>query len=184
MSFDVTCPQLLTVIAVLWIVIRAAVNIKYKKFSPGREALLLLVLFCIAVVARIVYFPWHLENGHVLPMRFDSSQILPLQFNLIPVIHLFDVYDGWKLNLFGNAAMFIPVGIVWPACFKKLNNIGKTVLAGAGFSLCIEISQLFFYERHSDIDDVILNTTGALIGALIFFGVRAVVSGIRSRKKV
>ncbi|HCW04256.1 MAG TPA: hypothetical protein DGK91_06850 [Clostridium sp.] len=74
--------------------------------------------------------------------------------------------------------MFIPVGIVWPICFKKLDNIGKAILAGAIFSLLIEISQLLFYERCSDIDDLILNTAGVAIGALIYFGCKK----LRGRK--
>ena len=66
--------------------------------------------------------------------------------------------------------MFILVGIVWSICFKKLDTIGKTILAGLGFTLLIEITQLFFYERCSDIDDIILNTTGVAIGSLIYCG--------------
>jgi glycopeptide antibiotics resistance protein len=76
------------------------------------------------------------------------------------------------MNIIGNIAMFIPVGIIWPICFKKLDNIGKTILAGAGFTLLIELSQLFCYGRHTDIDDLILNTTGVAIGAVIVFAIR------------
>ena len=42
----------------------------------------------------------------------------------------------------------------------------------AGFPLFIELSQLPFYDRCSDIDDLILNTVGIFIGALIYFGVK------------
>lgn len=73
------------------------------------------------------------------------------------------------MNIIGNITMFIPVGIVWPFCFKKIGTIGKTILAGAGFSLFIEITQLLFYERCSDIDDILLNTAGVAIGAFIYF---------------
>ena len=106
------------------------------------------------------------------PEIFDVSKILPPWLNLIPLVHLFDLYDGWKLNVFGNIAMFIPVGIVWPLCFERLDSFPKTVLAGGLFSLCIEITQLLFFERCSDIDDIILNTAGAAIGAAVCFGVR------------
>ena len=68
--------------------------------------------------------------------------------------------------------MFIPVGLAWPFCFKKLDSLGKVVLAGAGFPLFIEITQLPFYDRCSDVDDLILNTTGIFIGALIYFGIK------------
>jgi len=75
--------------------------------------------------------------------------------------------------------MFIPVGLAWPFCFKELDTIGKTVLAGGGFSLLIEITQLPFYDRCSDVDDLILNTTGIFIGALLYFGVKR----LKTRRK-
>lgn len=181
--FEITFPEMLIFIVLVWVTVRVVVNVKYKSFSPGREAQLLMVLFCIIVVARIVNFPWHMENGHVGTMKFDSSKILPLWFNPVPIVHLFERYDGWQRNVFGNIAMFIPIGIVWPACFKKLDNAGKTILAGFGFSLFIEIFQLFFYERASDVDDLILNTAGAAIGALIFFGIKALVSVIKGKRE-
>lgn len=112
-------------------------------------------------------------------MKFDASRIIPPWVNLVPIVHLFDIYDGWQMNIIGNITMFIPVGIVWPVCFKKLNTIGKAILAGAGFSLFIEISQLLFYERCSDIDDILLNTAGVAVGALIFFGCKK----LRARKR-
>lgn len=172
MTFEINYLQLFSAAAVIWVIIRAVCAVKAKKISLSREALLLLVFVCIVVVARIVYFPWHLEDGHVVPMVFDSTKIIPVWYNLTPVVHLFDVYDDRLLNIFGNIALFIPVGIVWPLCFKKLRSIGRTVLACFGYTVCIEISQLFFFDRCSDVDDVLLNTTGALIGALIFFGCR------------
>lgn len=70
--------------------------------------------------------------------------------------------------------MFIPVGLVWPVCFEKLDTFLKTVLAGLGFTLLIEVTQLPFYERCSDVDDMILNTTGVAIGALIVFAIRKI----------
>ena len=60
--------------------------------------------------------------------------------------------------------MFIPLGIVWPSVFKELNTAFKTIVMGAVFSLCIEVLQLPFYDRVSDIDDLILNLCGILIG--------------------
>ena len=55
------------------------------------------------------------------------------------------------MNIIGNIAMFIPVGIVWPICFKELDSIEKTVLAGAGFSLLIEKS------CHDELEELMIN---------------------------
>lgn len=165
---EITFWELLQAMAILWIIIRAIIAIKNKEISFAREAQLLLVYICIAVIFRIVYFAKDHVNGHIDTMKIDFSRIFPLSINLVPIVRLFSAYDGWQINIIGNIAMFIPYGIIWPYCFEKLDRVWKTVLSGFAFSLLIEISQLLLYERHSDIDDIILNTLGVLIGALIY----------------
>ena len=168
----ITYTALFIFITAVWILLRVIFAVKNKTVDIKNELKLLTVYICIVVIARFVYFPMGLENGHIKPLIFDASRILPIWFNLVPIVHLFDVYDGWIVNILGNIAMFIPVGIVWPICFKKLNTLGKSILAGGCFSLFIEIAQLLFFDRCSDVDDLILNTTGVVIGALIYFGIK------------
>ena len=170
--FEITYKGLFIFITLAWIAARVICCIKNKKVDWKNEAKLLTVYICLVVIARIVYFPMRLVEGHIASLFLDVEKIFPLWINLIPIVHLFDVYDGWQMNIIGNITMFIPVGLVWPFCFRKLDTIGKTVLAGAGFPLFIEITQLPFYDRCSDIDDMILNTTGIFIGAIIYFGVK------------
>ena len=170
--FEITYKGLFIFITLAWIVTRAICGIKNKKADWKYEAKLLTVYICLVVIARIVYFPMRLVEGRIASLVLDVDKIFPLWINLIPIVHLFDVYDGWLINIIGNVTMFIPVGLAWPFCFKKLDTLGKTVLVGAGFPLFIEITQLPFYDRCSDIDDIILNTTGIFIGALIYFGVK------------
>ena len=169
---EITYKGLFSFITLAWIATRAICGIKNKKVDWKYEAKLLTVYICLVVIARFVYFPLHLVEGRIANLILDIDKIFPLWINLIPIVHLSDVYDGWLINIIGNIAMFIPVGLVWPFCFKKLDTLGKTILAGAGFSLFIEITQLPFFDRCSDVDDLILNTTGILIGALIYFGVK------------
>ena len=171
---EISYLELVAVITIIWVVVRLIVAKKSKNFSVKREALLILVYICIIVIARMVNFPFHHENGHIAPMVFDASQIYPFWLNLVPIVHLFDVYDGWQLNIIGNITMFIPVGIVWPVCFMKLNSVRKVTLAGFGFSLAIEIFQLLFYDRCSDVDDLFLNTLGTFIGAVIYFAIKKI----------
>lgn len=176
---EITYAGLLIFITLTWVVARAICGMRNHKMDWKYEAKLLTVYICLIVIARIVYFPMCLVEGRIAALYLDVERIFPLWINLIPIVHLFDVYDGWLINIIGNVTMFIPVGLVWPLCFKKLDTIGKTVLAGAGFPLLIELTQLPFYDRCSDIDDFILNTTGIFIGALIYFGVKR----LMTRKK-
>ena len=166
---EITFWNLFLLITIVWLGIRITAAVRNHKVNWLYEVKLLTVYICIIVISRIVYFPWHLENGHIGTLVFDSGRILPFWLNVVPFVHLFDIYEGWQRNLYGNIAMFIPVGLAWPFCFKKLDSIRKVVLAGFGFSLFIELSQLLFYDRGSDIDDLITNTTGVFIGAIIYF---------------
>ena len=177
--FEITYKGLFVFISLAWIVARVICGIRNQTVDWKNEAKLLTVYICLVVIARIVYFPMRLVEGRIASLVLDVEKIFPLWINIIPIIHLFDVYDGWLINIIGNITMFIPVGLAWPFCFQKLDTLGKTVLVGAGFPLFIEITQLPFYDRCSDIDDIILNTTGIFIGALIYFGVKQ----LKTRKK-
>jgi glycopeptide antibiotics resistance protein len=75
-------------------------------------------------------------------------------------------------NIAGNMAMFIPTGIVLPVEYKELAGFWKTVAAGALLSLSIEILQLPFPSRASDVDDLILNTLGVAVGYGIYAAVK------------
>jgi glycopeptide antibiotics resistance protein len=68
--------------------------------------------------------------------------------------------------------MFIPSGIVLPVIYKKLDRFGKVVSVGALISLCIEILQLPFPSRASDVNDLILNALGVAVGCGIYTAVR------------
>ena len=85
-------------------------------------------------------------------------------------MNLFDyeIMSEAIINFVGNTTMFIPVGIIWPIAFKELDTPPRTIAAGVGFSLLIEILQLPFFDRVSDIDDLLLNTLGFATGYGIY----------------
>jgi len=70
------------------------------------------------------------------------------------------------INFIGNMAVFIPIGL-FPALLFRAAKWYRSALIGCGFSVFIEVSQ-YFVMRQTDIDDVILNTIGALWGYWLF----------------
>jgi glycopeptide antibiotics resistance protein len=64
-----------------------------------------------------------------------------------------------------------------PIAYRQLNSFSRVVAAGAFISLCIEVIQLPFPSRASDIDDLIMNTLGVIVG----YGIYAAVSGLKRR---
>ena len=152
------------VFTAIWLLIRI---FRWKGWK--REAVLLLMYINLAVIIRFVFFPRELIDGHVQPLVFEPTAVFPLRVNLVPLVHLFE-YDNVRdiiWNVIGNAAMFIPTGIVLPIVGRH-KSFWKVVAAGAFISLCIEILQLPFTSRASDVDDIILNTLGVAVGYGIY----------------
>ena len=157
---------MVVLITVLWLIVRAMVWKKQNHIVWKRELQLLLVYICLLVVTRFTFCPFGKVNGKIQPLVFYKDNWFPFRINLLPFVYLFDYpkFSEVLLNVIGNTTMFIPLGIVWPIVFKKLDTPAKVIAAGVGYSLCIEILQLPFYDRVSDIDDLILNSLGYLIG--------------------
>ena len=162
-------------ISIIWCLIRGVCAIKAKRVDWKREIQLLLVYICIVVVARFTFFPFSKIDGKIQPLLFDSAKAFPFRVNWIPFVKLFDYPETREIliNVVGNTAMFIPLGIVWPSVYKGLDTHRKTISAGVGFSLCVEILQLPFYDRVSDVDDLLLNSLGFIIGYLLYLLVKS-----------
>ena len=75
-------------------------------------------------------------------------------------------------NILGNRVLFLPWGIFLPLFSANYYSLKKVVLTAFFCSLTIEIiqfvSKFFGSYRSVDIDDIILNTTGALLGFIVF----------------
>ena len=158
----------------IWLAIRIGVWGKQKHIDWKREAVLLLMYINLAVIIRFVFFPMSKVDSQVQPLIYDIATVFPFRVNLVPLVNLFD-HDNKRdllLNVIGNVAMFIPSGIVLPIIYKRLDSFIKVILVGGGISLCVEIMQLPFSVRASDIDDLILNTVGVMLGYEIYALVR------------
>jgi len=161
-------------ITAAWLLVRGYFAVKTKTIHWKREAELILVYICLIVVVRFTFCPFGTVDGQIQPLLFDASQMFPPRVNLVPLKYLLDylIVGEAVLNTVGNFAMFIPIGMVWPLVFRKLNTHGKVIAAGVGLSLCIELLQLPFFDRVTDIDDLILNSLGFLMGYGIYLLVK------------
>ncbi len=161
---------------VIWLIVRTAVCIKEKHFDIKREALHMLMYINLAVIIRFIFYPFDTIDGKVQPLIFEPDRMFPLRVNLVPLVHITE-YGSTRdavINIAGNAGMFVPSGIIIPILYKDIDTVGKVTAAGALISLCIEIIQLPFAVRASDVDDIIMNTAGCFLGALIYFLVKRV----------
>ena len=86
-----------------------------------------------------------------------------------PTLNLIPFQDFSTSNIMGmvlNMVMFAPLGFLLPAYFERYRHWGRTLAAGFLTSLTVELIQLFTF-RATDVDDLIMNTLGTLVGFLL-----------------
>lgn len=79
-------------------------------------------------------------------------------------------YKGWiiaGINLIGNVALLIPLGFLLPLIYPNM-TWKKSILLGILSGLVIEVLQVILHVGIFDIDDVILNALGFVVGYGIF----------------
>lgn len=79
-------------------------------------------------------------------------------------------------NTVGNIALFIPLGIFLPFLFKKYRKFSELAAAGILISFMVEAIQIILRIGQFDIDDIILNSLGAVIGYLLFKTIKFIYS--------
>ena len=169
---EITFLSLSIIALIVWLITRFLICSKKDSVDFRHEAFLLLVFAYGLLVARGVYFPTPSPDGRLVRMIIDFENMFPPNINMAPFTFVAERYPGWWINVFGNIIIFIPAGLFIPTLSKRAKNILQTTIIGFGWSLLIELSQLFLIDRCSDIDDLILNTLGAFIGACIYFSVK------------
>ncbi len=157
-------------LTLVWIAVRIAVWVRQRRIDWKRELLLLLMYVNLAVILRVAFYPMAKVNGHVQPLLFDPGAVWPFRLNLVPLVDLLDYASrrDLLLNILGNVGLFVPSGIILPILYKRLDNFWKVLAAGAGMSLCIELLQLPFAVRATDVDDLLLNSLGVALGYGIY----------------
>lgn len=159
---------------IFWIIYRLIYLLrkrsKKETVQKGKEMILWVFVFYVILLYQLTVFRW----GFSFSAAFEQLRSLD-HINWDPFVETIKLTNGLTLfdfiyNLFGNILWFVPMGLILPVLLKKSKRM-KTLLFGFGVSLSIEIMQFIFKTGISDIDDVIFNTLGTLIGVLLFSGI-------------
>ena len=107
-------------------------------------------------------------------------QMLERNINLVPLL---TIRDYWNvvfhrtndtylvhcfINLAGNVLLFIPAGWLLPKIFPAQRNFVRFFTTCTGLILIVETLQLFTLLGSFDIDDLILNLGGMILGFLVY----------------
>ena len=78
---------------------------------------------------------------------------------------------SWRLflwNVIGNVCVFVPFGTFLPALFEKCQKFLSVFLFTIEVSLVVEIVQLVTKVGSFDVDDLLLNTVGGILGYFLY----------------
>ena len=120
-------------------------------------------------------------------MKHTAGHNLTLDFSRI-----FQKSGQGPVETISNFAVFVPFGFFLAEFLSELrsrsmsktkrlgpwNRIGRVVLAAFGLSLCIEILQLVLHVGFFELTDLVMNTVGGVIGAVLSVWGRYVIGGM------
>lgn len=135
-----------------------------------------LVLYA-GVLVKVILF----KNPGALQVLLVSGERMPLSFrmqssNFMPfrtILHYAQGNPNMRValqNLVGNILAFGPMGVLVPALLPAFRRVRNVILISLGVSLCFELTQLFGGIGQFDVDDLLLNTLGASIGWVAYWG--------------
>ena len=132
------------------------------------------VLLRFAFVAYVVWMLWLLFGQRWGTQIY--TQELARNINLTPLAtirhYIALVKNSGSLrthaviNLVGNVVMFVPLGYCLPKIFPRFRNFFKTFIFCFLLIVAVEVTQYFTYLGTCDIDDLILNMAGVILGYL------------------
>lgn len=140
----------------------SVIRLVKRKTGWKQEFPFLLLFIYLLLVIKVTLTPFRLNL--VYP-SFDM--------NLIPLVETIKMLRGGRLttalyNIGGNILMLVPFGFLIARAYSGARKLGVILLYSFSFSLCIELLQFASTTRIFDIDDIILNTLGGVLGYTCF----------------
>lgn len=161
---------------------------KYKKNMKSKMFSFIKIIFFIYIVALFTLVVFKFQ-GSFSQLQDTRNDILGYReegfwnYNLTPFrtisIFLRNFTDSYAfINIMGNIIPFIPLGFFVPLLFVKKRQLINTLLISFVSILLIEILQFITMLGFFDIDDIILNMIGCIMGYVMFL-ILKVISGRR-----
>lgn len=129
----------------------------------------------ILFVIKVFIFKYPLERLQAIADSWTRSVILEglatANFTPFKTIKMYIDYS-YKLNsaenLLGNIVVMIPFGLLFPLVTKKDWGFLGMLVCVFAFVLGIEVFQLFSAFGAFDVDDILLNCIGAVMGYMLY----------------
>ena len=131
----------------------------------------------------MVYFLFFCEQLGRVPSDTYHYNLKPFTEIKRYINHVAEIgWFGVSLNLFGNVICFIPLGFVLPILSHRKWGMIRITFVSFFASLAIELTQLVTKLGSCDVDDIIMNTLGGLLGYILFVVCNKIYRETRKRR--
>lgn len=140
-----------------------------KKEFNHKAVMKLLFIIYMCVLVYVVFFA---ESMGRTPQEGYVYNLIPLKEIRRFLKYIWDndaLGSMARLNVFGNIIAFIPFGIYLPYTSESKLGFISTFLYTFSLSLTIELVQLITKVGSCDVDDIILNTLGGVVGYILWY---------------
>ncbi len=131
-------------------------------------------LYCALMLWLLFDRPSAMTEGlpyrELLRQNMNLEPLLTIRNYLYVIIHRSndDVLVHCIVNLLGNVLLFIPVGLWLPKLCPKQRNFFCYFFTCLGVILLVETVQLLTLRGSFDVDDIILNLFGMVLGFILY----------------
>ncbi|MDF2521744.1 MAG: glycopeptide antibiotics resistance protein [Clostridia bacterium] len=130
-------------------------------------AFIVLAMYIVFISYRLFFYAYTDNLRHT--MTEFSFNLIPFKTIANYMINRQNVsFDVWIYNLAGNIAAFVPLGFLLPAAFQKVRSLKAVFVTVLFLIVSAEAAQLLTLRGVFDVDDIILNTIGSVIGYYIY----------------
>jgi glycopeptide antibiotics resistance protein len=160
MFYIKVCIISIIIVTILNIFLKSKTKFLVKKINCSHYLVgYILTLYFTITLIDFVGFPFLQEWKRLYNL---SGSLFNPNLNLIPF------NDGLDISNILNILLFIPCGFLLPVLWKKYHTFSNILFYSLLFSTIIEVGQLFTRCRATDINDLIMNTLGSLLGWSLF----------------
>ena len=148
---------------------------KKKKSADSTPLLRFLFVVYVALLLWLLFDRtpgWGSEVSYADQMR-NSMNLVPFHtignyWKVVRRMEFTSLFWHCVINLGGNIFLFIPIGYFLPRLWPFLRNFFSFLLACTMSIVLVELLQLVTLLGSLDIDDLILNLFGMLVGYVLF----------------
>ncbi len=128
------------------------------KFFDKKDLKGFLTILYLGTLTYLTFFARRRRHSYEHEKNLIPFQVLR-DFRRISDIGVFNYFS----NLIGNILLFVPIAFIFISIFR-IYKLSAILIFSFLLSFAIESLQYIFEVGYADVDDIILNVTGAAVG--------------------